>query len=192
VLFFSVNSWWGSKQEKEQLIAETAMIQKQVTNTCKLIVTEIKYARVFTYEDTKKYGFDIFDVTKRALIIAEPDVQISYDLKRLQYEIDAVSKTIYINYIPQPQLRIDPNITYYSIDDYSLNKFEARDFNKAKDKIKAQLKADLLNDPVMKNAQNRLLSELNTLYILSHSMGWKLVYNDTEINSTKEMSTVVF
>jgi hypothetical protein len=189
IVFFVAKNWWDAENDREKLIMETAMIQKQVTNTSKLVVTEVKYAKVFTYEDTKKYGFDIFDVKKRALIIAEPDVQISYDLKQLQYELDAENRTIYINYIPEPELRIDPNISFYSIDDYPLNKFEAQDYNKAKNKIKAQLRADILKDPVMKNAQNRLLSELSNIYILSNSMGWKLVYNDTEINSTKEMKS---
>ncbi len=192
IAFFAIKSWWDSENEREKLISETALIQKQVTNTSKLIVTEIKYAKVFTYEDTKKYGFNIFDVKKRALIIAEPDVQISYDLKQLKYEIDPDNKTIYITYIPKPELRIDPNISFYSIDDYPLNKFEAQDFNKAKKKIKNQLHAEILKDPVMKNAENRLLSELSGIYILSSSMGWKLVYNDTEIDSTKEMNSVLF
>jgi hypothetical protein len=188
----AVKNWWDHQQEKDRLISETALIQQQVTNTSKLIVTEITYAKVYTYKNTKTYGWDIFKFKKSALIIAEPHVQISYDLKQLQYDIDAENRTIFINYIPKPEIRIDPNISFYSIDDETLNPFEASDYNSVKTKIKAQLEQDIKQDPVMKNAQNRLLTELSNLYTLSSTIGWKLVYNDIEINSTKEMNSKLF
>lgn len=188
----AVKNWWDHQQEKDRLISETALIQQQVTNTSKLIVTEITYAKVYTYKNTKTYGWDIFKFKKSALIIAEPHVQISYDLKQLQYDIDAENRTIFINYIPKPEIRIDPNISFYSIDDETLNPFEASDYNSVKTKIKAQLEQDIKQDPVMKNAQNRLLTELSNLYTLSSTIGWKLVYNDIEINSTKEMNSELF
>lgn len=188
----AVKNWWDHQQEKDRLISETALIQQQVTNTSKLIVTEITYAKVYTYKNTKTYGWDIFKFKKSALIIAEPHVQISYDLKQLQYDIDAENRTIFINYIPKPEIRIDPNISFYSIDDETLNPFEASDYNSVKTKIKAQLEQDIKQDPVMKNAQNRLLTELSNLYTLSSTIGWKLVYNDIEINSTKEMNSEMF
>ena len=78
------------------------------------------------------------------------------------------------------------------MDDGILNKFEGRDINKMERQITAKIKEDILKDEVIKNAQNRLLTELSNIYLLSSSMGWKLVYNDTEINSTKEMNAILF
>jgi hypothetical protein len=192
LLFFSIKSFFDSNENKERLISETSLIEKEINNVRKLIVTEMKYAKVYTYENTKSYGWEYFTSQKRAIIISNARAQISYNLKDLEHQIDPESKTIYITYIPKPELRIDPDLIFYQIDDGLVNRFEGRDYNNIKKKIKADLKEEIENDAVMKNAQNRLLSELSSLYIVSSSLGWKLMYNETEINSTKEMDTILF
>lgn len=181
----------NDKKDREQLISETALIEKQINNVSKLVVTEMSYAKVYTYENTKTYGWDFFTSEKRALIISNAQAQIAYDLKALEYDIDAASKTIYLTYIPKPEVKVDPNLTFYNLDNGVLNRFEAKDFNSIKIRAKRDIESKISNDVVMKNAQNRLLSELSGIYILSSSMGWKLVYNDTEINSTKEMNSLL-
>jgi hypothetical protein len=192
IAFFAIKNWWDSENEREKLISETALIQKQITNTSKLVVTEVKYARVIKRTEYGSWFKRKLNIPKTALIVIEPDVQISYDLKQLQYELDSKSKTIFIKFIPKPELRINPNITYYDIDDHLANRFNANDYNNFQKKIVSDLRKEILKDPVMKNAENRLLSELSNIYILSSSMGWKLVYNDEEVNSTKEMNSVLF
>lgn len=42
------------KDEREMLSANIALIEKQLKNVGKLVVTEGSYAQVFTYEDSKE------------------------------------------------------------------------------------------------------------------------------------------
>ncbi|WP_405371143.1 DUF4230 domain-containing protein [Nonlabens sp. Asnod2-A12] len=191
-IFYLGSRLLDRNKDRELLLAQTALIQKEIKNTSKLVVTEMKYAKVFTYEGTKSYGWDFFRSQKSAIIISNAEAQISYDLKKLKHELDPESKTIFITYIPQPEIKVNPHLDYFKMDDGILNKFEAKDINKINRQIETQLKEDILKDEVIKNAQNRLLTELSNIYILSSSMGWKMVYNDTEINSTKEMNTILF
>ena len=191
-IFYFVSSLLERNRDKEQLIAETALIEKEINNVSKLVVTEMKYAKVYNYENTKSYGWDFFQSQKTALIISNATAQVSYDLKKLNYKIDAPNKTIIIKYIPKPEVIIDPNLTFYQMDNGLLNRFESKDYNTINRKIKTDLKEEIEKDAVMKNAQNRLLSELSSLYIISNSMGWKLVYKNTEINSAKEMDNILF
>ncbi|WP_405376897.1 DUF4230 domain-containing protein [Nonlabens sp. Asnod3-A02] len=191
-IFYLGSRLLDRNEDRELLLAQTALIQKEINNTSKLVVTEMKYAKVFTYEGTKSYGWDFFRSQKSAIIISNAEAQISYDLKQLKHELDPESKTIFITYIPQPEIKVNPHLDYFKMDDGILNKFEAKDINKINRQIETQLKEDILDDEVIKNAQNRLLTELSNIYILSSSMGWKMVYNDTEINSTKEMNTILF
>ena len=132
IIIFSVKSCLDYKEQKEQLVAETALIEKEINNVSKLVVTEMKYAKVFTYENTKSYGWDFFSSKKEALVISDAKAQISYDLKNLLYKIDPENKTIEITYIPKPELNIDPNLTFYRMDNGVMNKFEGRDYNKIK------------------------------------------------------------
>lgn len=191
-IFYLGSRLLDKNEDRELLLAQTALIQQEINNTSKLVVTEMKYAKVYTYESTKSYGWDFFRSQKSAIIISNAEAQISYDLKQLKHELDPDSKTIFITYIPQPEIKVYPHLDYFKMDDGILNKFEGRDINKMERQITAKIKEEILKDEVIKNAQNRLLTELSNIYLLSSSMGWKLVYNDTEINSTKEMNTILF
>ncbi|MEO9954934.1 DUF4230 domain-containing protein [Nonlabens sp.] len=191
-IFYFGSMFLDRNEDRELLLAQTALIQKEIKNTSKLVVTEMKYAKVYTYESTKSYSWDFFKSQKSAIIISNAEAQISYDLKQLKHELDPESKTIFITYIPQPEIKVNPHLDYFKMDDGILNKFEAKDINKINRQIEAKLKDDIKKDEVIKNAQNRLLTELSNIYLLSSSMGWKLVYNDTEINSTKEMNSILF
>lgn len=191
-IFYLGSRLLDKNEDRELLLAQTALIQQEINNTSKLVVTEMKYAKVYTYESTKSYSWDFFRSQKSAIIISNAEAQISYDLKQLKHELDPDSKTIFITYIPQPEIKVYPHLDYFKMDDGILNKFEGRDINKMERQITAKIKEDILDDEVIKNAQNRLLTELSNIYLLSSSMGWKLVYNDTEINSTKEMNAILF
>lgn len=191
-LFYFVTHYIDKNREEEKLIAETALIEKEINNVSKLVVTEMKYAKVYNYENTKSYSWDFFSSQKSALIISNATAQISYDLKQMKYEVDAQEKTITIKYIPQPEITIDPNLTFYKMDNGLINRFEGKDYNTIKRKVKNDLKREIEKDQVIKNAQNRLLSELSTIYVLSNSMGWKLIYNEKQVNSASEMTGFLF
>jgi hypothetical protein len=42
----------------------------------------------------------------------------------------------------------------------------------------------------MTNAQNRLISELQKIYILTNSMGWILQYNDKVISEEMDLQRI--
>ena len=192
VAFYSVSSWLEGRENESRLMEQTSLLQKQIEHTSKLVVTEIQYAKVFSYKNTRQFGWnywDVFGVPKKALIISEAKAQISYDLRQLKYELDPGNKTIFLTQLPPPEITINPDIRFYEIEDYPLNKFSAQDYNKIKKGITEKIRKEVLADPEMNNAQNRLLSELSNIYILSRSMGWKLVYQGENINSTKELKS---
>ncbi|GAK96490.1 hypothetical protein JCM19294_2003 [Nonlabens tegetincola] len=183
--------WNQRNSEREQLIAQTSLIQEQINHVSKLVVTEINYAKVFNYEDTKEYGLDLFYSKKKALLISNAEVQIAYDLSDLKVEINESLKEIRITSIPEPEIKVDPNLTYYDIEEGILNKFTARDLNKIQRSVKADIKRQVQNSDAMKNAQNRLLSELTQIYVLSNSLGWTLIYNEYPVDSLDALEVVI-
>ncbi|AZQ44760.1 DUF4230 domain-containing protein [Nonlabens ponticola] len=176
-----------SNNEQEQLDAQTALILKQVNNVSKLVVTEAQFAKVYTYENTRSYGWDFYSSRKTALIISNASVQIAYDLRKLEVEVDEDSKTIEIKSIPEPEIKVDPDLTFYNLENGLTNKFEAKDLNTIKKRIKKDIIEKVRKDQILANAENRLLSELSQIYLLSSVYGWKLEYDGTEVNSEKEL-----
>jgi len=189
-IFFGMQYFSFKKDEKEQLIASTALIQQQIKNVGKLIVTEGNFSQVFTYKDSKEFYFDIFSSEKKAIVIVNAKVSVSYDLSKVKTEVIPETKEVIISKIPEPEMHINPNIEYYDMQQDYLNEFDASDFNKIKNRINKSLKIEIDKSDLRKNAQNRLLSELQKLYILTNSMGWTLVYNSQNIASEKDLQSI--
>lgn len=175
-----------NKDEREQLYESSNLIEKQLRNVGKLIVTEGSYAQVFTYKDTEKLmGF--LDAKKKALVVVNAEASIAYDLSKIETSIDRETKTVTILKIPEPELTINPNIEYYDVTQDYLNQFEAKDYNLIKQRVEKLLRTKIEASDLKTNAQNRLISELQKIYILTSSMGWTLQYNETKISTEIEL-----
>ena len=182
LIVFGLRYCEHGKDEREQLRANTALIEKQIKNVGKLIVTEGNYAQVFTYEDSKKFYVDILSATKKALVVVNAEATIAYDLSKVTTEIDELTKTVRITYIPEPELKINPNIEYYDVQQDYLNQFNARDYNIIKARVQKGLEKEIKNSTLYTNAQNRLISELSKIYLLTSSLEWTLEYNGNIID----------
>lgn len=183
VVFFAWKYFEAKNEERDRLEESTDLIQKQIKNVGKLVVTEGNFAQVFTYNDSKSFYLDVFSARKKALIIVNADVTVAYDLSKLKTEVNPETKTVTITYIPEEEISINPNIQYYDVTQDYLNQFEANDYNKIQKRIKEKLMKKIEKSSLKTNAKNRLVSELQKIYILTNSMGWTLEYNGNQVNS---------
>lgn len=190
ILVFGLRYCEHQRDEQEQLEVNTALIQKQLQNVGKLIVTEGTYAQVFSYEDSKKFYYDLFSSSKKALVIVNAKASIAYDLSKVKTIIDSENKTVTIISIPKPELTINPNIEYYDITQDYLNQFGASDYNKIKQRVEVALLKKIEASDLKTNAKNRLISELQKIYILTHSMGWILQYNEETISQEEDLQNI--
>lgn len=170
------------KKTDNSTFEETALIQEQIRNVGKLVVTEGHFSEVITYKDQKKYLLDMLSVEKKALVIVNADVTVSYDLAKVQYNIDEATKTITIKNIPKEEIKIHPELKFYDVQQNGFNEFTGDDYNKINARVKASLQQKIEKSTLKSNAQNRLLSELSKILILTNTMGWKLQYNGNTVN----------
>ncbi|GGG56491.1 DUF4230 domain-containing protein [Bizionia arctica] len=177
----------GDKQEDETILKESsALIQEQIKNVGKLIVTEGHFSEVFNYKNSKEILGDYITSEKKALVVVNADVFIAYDLSKIEFELDEESKTLIILYIPEEEIKISPDFEYYDVQADFLNPFEASDYNNIKETVKEALMKKVEASEIKTNAKNRLISELSKFYILTNSLGWTLQYNQTPINNIQE------
>lgn len=181
----------GDKREDRIVLQEhTALIKEQVKNVGKLVVTEGHFSEVFTYKNSKAVFGDLIEAEKRAIVIVNADVTIGYDLSKIEYEIDELTKTLRIVRIPKEEIKISPDFEYYDIQADFLNQFEAKDYNDIKETVKASLMKKIEASDLKSNAQNRLISELAKFYILTNSLGWTLEYNENPIQSSEDLQSL--
>jgi hypothetical protein len=179
IIFFFVTK----NEEKQELEYNTALIQQQIQQVGKLVVTEGHFSQVTSYKNTKRNYLNIFSSNKKALVVVNAKVTVSYDLRQIATSINESSRTLTITSIPEAELNIYPDIEYYDVTQEYFNQFSAEDYNKIKDTVTKMIEEKVEASGIKENAKDHLISELQKIYILTNSMGWTLKYNDQTIQS---------
>ena len=133
------------------------------------MVTEGNFAEVITYKDQKKYLLDVFSFEKKALVVVNAQVTVSFDLSKITYDIDAENKTLTLKYIPQEEIKIYPDYKYYDMQQSKLNEFTAEDYNKINKNVRANLAKKIEKSTLKTNAQNIEVADLFRLFVYSPS-----------------------
>lgn len=188
--YFTYQYFDAQQEKREQLVEATNLIEKEIRNVGKLVVTEGSFAQVFTYKNSKQI-FNLVEANKKALVVINAKVTIAYDLRALETEVDPENKTIKIKKIPAPEININPDIEYYDVSQDYLNQFEASDYNKIKQRVMTTVRQKVESSELPQNAENRLLAELANIYVVTNTLGWTLQYNTTPINSSQELKTLL-
>ena len=183
VIIFVLFRYCGFKKDDGPQIEETALIQDQIRNVGNLVVTEGHFSEVLTYKDQQKYLMNMLSFEKKAIVIVNADVTVSYDLSQVQYDINEAAKTITITNIPKEEIKISPELKFYDIEQNGFNEFNGDDYNKINQRVKETLRKKIEKSSLKTNAQNRLISELSKILILTNTMGWKLQYNGQQIDN---------
>jgi hypothetical protein len=93
-------------------------------------------------------------------------------------------------YFPEPVLNIYPDIEYYDVTQDYFNSFEAKDYNKIKNSVTAQIRTQIEKSDLMENSRERLMVELTNLFVLTKSMGWTLMYQGEIIESPEQLDLI--
>ncbi|GGG34918.1 hypothetical protein GCM10011414_00420 [Croceivirga lutea] len=176
------------KANKDAILQENSMlIEQQLKNVSKLVVTEGHFAEVYNYKDSKELFGPLITADKKALVVVNAEVLVAYDLTQLRYEIDEANKTLRLKSVPEAEIKINPDFEYYDVTADYLNQFDANDYNTIKRNVNTSLLKKIEQSTLLTNAENRLLSELSQLLVLTNSMGWTLVYGDVPIKEPQQL-----
>lgn len=190
LIVFGIRYCENRDDERDRLEANTNLLQEQIKNVGKLVVTEGTFSQVYSYNDSRKFYLDIFSARKKALIVVNAKATVAYDLSKLETEIDEENKIVRILSIPEEEITINPEIKYYDVTQDYLNQFKAEDHNKIRNRIEASIRKKVDGSTLKSNAQNRLISELQKIYILTSTMGWTLEYKDQRFSKSEDLEEI--
>ncbi|HSP12165.1 MAG TPA: DUF4230 domain-containing protein [Salegentibacter sp.] len=190
LIVLGIRACQNSESDRDRLEADTSLLQEQIKNVGKLVVTEGTFSQVYSYKDSRKFYLDIFSARKKALIVVNATATVAYDLSELQTEIDEENKIVRILHIPEEEININPEIKYYDVTQDYLNQFNAEDHNKIRNRIEASIRKKIDSSSLKSNAQNRLISELQKIYILTSTMGWTLEYKDQRFSTSEDLEEI--
>lgn len=187
IVLFTFKYCEDKKGDKIIIKEHSALIQEQINNVGKLVVTEGHFSEVFSYKNSKAIFGDLVSAEKKALVIVNADVTVAYDLSKIEYNIDETTKTLQIVSIPKEEIKISPDFEYYDVQADFLNQFEAKDYNNIKNTVRKSLLKKIEASDLKSNAKNRLISELSKFFILTNSLNWTLKYNENPIEDFSEL-----
>ncbi len=173
---------------KEAKLSESSiLIQQELRNVSKLIVTEGHFVEVYNYADSKELFGNLVTANKKALVVVNAEAIISYDLSKIEYVLEEAQKTVRITNIPEPEIQINPDFEYYDVTADYFNPFGAEDYNAIKETVNESLQKKIEASSLKSNAENRLLSELSRIYVLTNSLEWTLIYDQNEVKSQEQL-----
>ncbi len=181
----------GKLDTSSTQITASQILQSQLKNVSKLVVTEGHFSEIITYTDAKKMYLDMFTAEKKAIVLVNAKATIGYDLSKIKHQIDEPTKTITILELPAPEITIIPEVKYHNLQEDFFNPFTPEDHNQIQQKVSEQLQSKIKSSSLFKNAKNRLLSELHQLYILTNSLGWTLKHNSKTLDTTIAIDSVI-
>lgn len=190
VLFFGYQYFTKSK-DNSTIEYDTALIQSQIKNVAKLVVTEGHFSEVLTYKDQRKTYVPGLTFDKKALVIVNAEVTVAFDMSQLTYDIDAENKILTLTNIPEEEIKIYPELKYYDTESSRFNEFTGTDYNKIAKIAKANIAKKIEKSTLKSNAKNRLVSELSKLLIVTKSMGWKLEYQGKLVENETDLGQKV-
>lgn len=178
------------RAQQSILKENTMLIQQELKQVSKLIVTEGHFVEVYNYADSKELFGALVTADKKALVVVNAEATISYDLSQIEYEMDEAQKTIHIKVIPEPEIKINPDFEYYDVTADYFNPFKAEDYNAIKQNVTTSLLKKVSASSLKSNAENRLISELSRIYMLTNTLGWTLTYGQEKIDSAKALEAM--
>lgn len=166
---------------------DTALIQQQIKNVGKLVVTEGHFSEVITYKDQKKYLGDLLSFEKKAIVVINADVTVGFDLSKVKFEVDSIHKVLKISNLPKEEIKISPDYKYYSIDESTFNEFEGQDYNKVNKIARENLNKKINASSLKTDAKKRLKEELFKLYSFVEIIKWRVEIEGETVSNEKEI-----
>ncbi len=162
------------KNNDNEVSYNSHVIQNEIKNLSKLIVTEGSYSNVYSYKDVEEYFGDWISFEKKIIVVVNAKAQVLYDMKKLDIELDSLTQTIILNKIPPPEIQVIPDVKYFDIKQSTFNKFSSDDMNKIKAKALKEVEESIELSNLKEQAEERLNKELNDIFILSKTFGWTI------------------
>ncbi|MGP1500237.1 MAG: DUF4230 domain-containing protein [Bergeyella cardium] len=168
VYFFSIK---GGKNEKSDYYLITNQIQKMN----KMVVVEQDFSSMERTKITRElFGGTIPGTEKSIITFTKTNVQVSYDLNKMNIEVDSTRKRLIIRELPQPQVRILPSVEIQAMDDSFLSRFSEEEIKKITQSAKDKAYKSVNQERLISNSKKQLIENLEQIFVLAQVLGYSI------------------
>ncbi|MCU0328177.1 MAG: DUF4230 domain-containing protein [Chitinophagales bacterium] len=151
------------------------ILMQALQNIAKLMVVETQVSEVYTYEDHQKTFFNLISTEKKAILILKAKVQIGYDLRKMEYQIDTQNRILNIIHIPKEEINITPEIKYYDMKNSIWTSFSPEDMTKIQADAIQRIHQAVETSQAKEIAKHQLTTQIYSLFPMMHGTTWKII-----------------
>ena len=131
-------------------------------------------------------GSSLLPATEKQIItFTKTNAQVSYDLSKMEINVDSINKKLIIKELPNADIRIIPSVEIQSMDDSFFNRFSDKDFQKitksAKDNAYKTVNQNRLRD----QGRKQLFQNLDQIFVLAKALNYTIEDQTGTFDTTK-------
>jgi Protein of unknown function (DUF4230) len=168
---YVISKYLNSPKERN-IEEQSKVLLEKIQTVAKLITVEGNFSEVYNYKDF--WAYDFFPFQKKAILLVDAKVSVGYDLKKMNIQSDAATKTVTISSLPEPEfLSIDHNIKYYDISEGTFNSFSPQDYTQLQEKVKEFVRKKAEESDLKNKARLQGNQMIEVIRFMVESAGWK-------------------
>ncbi|WDF46713.1 DUF4230 domain-containing protein [Chryseobacterium sp. KACC 21268] len=168
---------WRSCNKKEDaalINQDYYLITNQIQKMNKMVVLEQDFSSFQTHKSSAANiaGFDI--LPREMVLYTTAKAQVSYDLKQMKIDVDTVNKKLILQEIPQPEIKIFPDVKIHFMDDYAINRFTQKDINGVMESAKKNMAKSVNQNSLKEQSKKQLKDNLNDIFVLAKALHYSI------------------
>lgn len=185
VLVFALKTLFTKKEEKVQ--NDYYVITNQIRKMNKMVVMEQDFSSIQkTKMTTELLGGGLLPPMEKEIIsFTKTNAQVSYDLNKMQLEVDSVNKKVILKQLPAAEIRILPSVEIQSMDDSFLNRINEGDIKKITQSAKQNAYKSVNQQRLRSEGRKQLQENLSQIFVLAKALNYSIEDQTGEIDQTK-------
>ncbi|RZJ46457.1 MAG: DUF4230 domain-containing protein [Chryseobacterium sp.] len=168
---------WRSCNKKEDaalINQDYYLITNQIQKMNKMVVLEQDFSSFQTHKSSAASiaGYDI--LPREMVLYTTAKAQVTYDLKKMKIDVDTVNKRLILQEIPQPEIKIFPDVKIHFMDDYAINRFTQKDINGVMESAKKNMAKSVNQNNLKEQSKKQLKDNLNDIFVLAKALHYSI------------------
>ncbi len=152
------------------------VITNQIKRMNKMVVMEQERSSMHKTKVTSDLlgGLVPVSTTKTLVMYTKTNAQVSYDLNKMELEVDSINKKLIIKQLPDPEIKIIPSVEIQSMDDSLIDRFDESDIKRIQKNAKDKAYKEINQQVLIAEGRKQLKENLNQIFVLAKALNYKI------------------
>lgn len=175
------------KVKDEQVENDYYVITNQIRKMNKMVVMEQDFSSIQKTKMTSELlgGGLLPPMEKEIISFTKTNAQVSYDLNKMQLEVDSINKKLILKQLPAAEIRIIPSVEIQSMDDSFFNRIDEADIKKITQTAKDNAYKSVNQQKLRTDGRKQLQENLSQIFVLAKALNYTIEDRTGEIDQTK-------